>query len=364
MERRDVLIARGGLGMAATPAVAAWARVTPAEAGFVPDLAERLAARLGDGGLPDIHSVLVARGGKLVLEHYGAGRDDAWGRDLGVVRFGPEVLHDVRSVSKSVVGLLYGIALGRGLVPGPEAGLLAQFPEYGDLAGDPGRAGITVRHALDMTMGTDWDEMSVPYSDPRNSEIAMEMAADRLRFVLGGRMVQAPGRGWTYCGGAVAVIGALIARGARMSLEAFAAEALFGPLGIARFEWARGADGVVSAASGLRLLPRDLLRIGQVMLEGGAGVVPKGWVEASMMPAVPAMDGLGYGRFWYMGEGPVLGAARRWAAGFGNGGQRLWVMPSLGLTVAITAGRYNQRDQWVAPTKIWREIVLAGVVRA
>jgi CubicO group peptidase (beta-lactamase class C family) len=368
MERRAFLLAMGVGAIGPTSAAAEWPKVSPQAAGFAPDLAERLATGLRSGQLPDIHAVLVARGGRMVLEHYGSGRDEAWGRELGQVTFGPTVLHDLRSVTKSVVGLLYGIALDRRLVPPPEAPLLAAFPEYPDLAADQARAGLTVGHALGMTMGTDWDETSVPYTDPRNSEIAMEMASDRLRFVLGGRVVKPPGQEWTYSGGAVAVIGALIARGTGKTLQHFAAEALFTPLGITRFEWARGSDGVASAASGLRLLPRDLLRIGTLVLAGGEvsgrQLVSRAWLEASLRPAVPAFGQVRYGRLWYVGEVPVLGVARTWVAGFGNGGQLLWVMPSVDMAVVITAGRYNKTDQLVAPVRIWREIILASIVKA
>ena len=69
-----------------------------------------------------------------------AGPDEAWGKPLGTLAFGPETLHDLRSVTKSVVGLLYGIALDRGLVPPLEAPLLAQFPDYPALAAVPPRA--------------------------------------------------------------------------------------------------------------------------------------------------------------------------------------------------------------------------------
>ena len=105
---------------------------------------------------------------------------------MGRVAFNANTLHDLRSVSKSIVGLLYGIALADGKVPAPEAPLFASFPEYADLAADPARNRRTIYNALTMTMGTDWDEISVPYSDPTNSEIAMDMAPDRYRFVLGG----------------------------------------------------------------------------------------------------------------------------------------------------------------------------------
>jgi CubicO group peptidase (beta-lactamase class C family) len=80
-------------------------------------------------------------------------------------------------VTKSIVSLLYGMALADGLVPGLDDSLLDHFPAYADLAADPRRRKILVRHALAMQMATEWSE-DLPYTDPRNSEIAMEMAAD------------------------------------------------------------------------------------------------------------------------------------------------------------------------------------------
>ena len=72
--------------------------------------------------------MLVARGGKLVLERYLEGPDERWGQPLGAVAFGPEVKHDLRSVSKSIVGLLYGVALAEGKVPALDQPIVDHFP--------------------------------------------------------------------------------------------------------------------------------------------------------------------------------------------------------------------------------------------
>ncbi|MQT12126.1 serine hydrolase domain-containing protein [Segnochrobactrum spirostomi] len=347
--------------------------VAPQEAGFAPDLAARFGAGIRSGLLHSLHAVVVVRAGRLVLEHYEEAADECWGRPLGRVSFGPDVLHDLRSVTKSVVSLLYGIALARGLVPPPDAPLLAAFPDYGDLAADPARAAWTVRHALTMTLGIEWDEER-PYTDPLNSEIAMELADDRFRFVLSRPIVDAPGARWVYCGGASALIGALIARGTGRSLPDFAREVLFEPAGLGAFEWSCGTDGTPSAASGLRLTPHGLARLGALLAGGGslAGrqIVPADWLAASFRPAVSTGDGLDYGLQWWLGEGPVgpdpgPGVARpgeRWAAGFGNGGQRLFLLPSRELAVTIFSSRYNAFDAWITPTRIWREIVLANLL--
>ncbi|MCC7276666.1 MAG: beta-lactamase family protein [Alphaproteobacteria bacterium] len=343
--------------------------VLPEAAGFSADLADRLDAGIRSGLLRHLHAVLVSRGGALVLERYCEGPDESWGRPLGAIACGPDTLHDLRSVTKSVVGLLYGIALDRGLVPPPDAPLLAQFPEYPDLAADPRRARLTVGHALTMTLGTQWDEQR-PYTDPANSEIAMENAPDRNRFVLDRPIVAEAGTRWIYSGGAVALVGALIARGCGDTLPDFARHALFGPLGIGEFEWAAGRDGVASAAWGLRLRARDLLRIGTLVLAGGTWegrrVVSRAWLDAALAPAIATGDGLHYGRLWFLGDAPVpaFAGARRWIAGFGNGGQRLWLLPDAGVAAVIFSGNYNSPDGWITPTRIWREIVLANLVRA
>jgi CubicO group peptidase (beta-lactamase class C family) len=252
------------------------------------------------------------------------------------------------------------------LVPSPDAPLLAQFPEYSDLAGDARKAGLTVRHALAMTLGTEWDEQR-PYTDPANSEIAMENAPDRYRFILERPFVAEPGSRWIYSGGAVALLGALIARGSGKTLPDFAREALFAPMGIEKFEWAAGRDGVASAASGLRLLPRDLLRIGMMVLNRGRiadrRIVSEAWLDASFAQSTVTGDGLGYGYLWFLGKSPApfLPGPQRWVAGFGNGGQRLWLAPDAGLVVVVFCGHYNAPDAWVTPARICGEIVLANL---
>ena len=103
--------------------------------------------------MKNVHGVVVLRHGRIVFERYMSGTDAAWGRPLGQVSFQADTLHDLRSVTKSIVGLLYGIALAGGHVPALDQPLLAQFPEYPDLANDPARAPIKVVHALTMTLG-------------------------------------------------------------------------------------------------------------------------------------------------------------------------------------------------------------------
>lgn len=173
-----------------------WMTAPPGEVGIEQDIGALVDEAVGQGQLPNLHAVLVARRGKLALERYYPGHDERWGQPLGEVVFGPTVKPDLRSISKSIVGLLYGIALDKGNTPALDHPLLDLFPAYQDLAQEPVRQRMTVEHALAMTLGTAWDE-TLPYSDPRNSEIAMDLADDRYRFILDRPMVVEPGERWT-----------------------------------------------------------------------------------------------------------------------------------------------------------------------
>ena len=359
----------------AAAAGADWVFISPSEADFTSDPEALLNKVVAEKRVWNLHCVVIVRKGRLVLERYFEGDDNARGSPLGKVTFGPDTLHDLRSASKSVVGLLYGIALADGNVPPPEAPLLASFPEYADLAADPARNRWTIHHVLTMTMGTDWDELSVPYTDATNSETSMDMAPDRYRFVLGAPVVMEPGKRWIYNGGATALLARIIARGTGKPLEVFARERLFDPLGIGPTEWLTDRDGEAIAASGLRMTPRDLARIGLLMLNGGMWgdrrVVPAQWIKRSTSPMVDIDEIRQYGYQWYLGKfvftvatGPRWDRSRleRFWSAIGNGGQRLFVFPGLDLVVAITAGNYDTPDQGIPPTRVIREVVLPAIV--
>ncbi|MGJ7575754.1 serine hydrolase domain-containing protein [Variovorax sp. RB2P76] len=352
--------------------VNAWSMIAPTEAGFSADLGDSFEIARQAGLLANVHGLVAVRAGNIFFERYLPGSDYVRERPLGIVRFSSETLHDLRSATKTIVGLLYGIALAAGSVPAPNEKLLVNFPEYPEFADDHERQALTVGHALTMTLGTEWDELSLPYSDPRNSEIAMDQAADRYRYVLERLVIEPPGQRWTYNGGATALLARLIAKGTRQSLKEFAREKLFAPLGIDHTEWRCSSDGEPIAASGLRMRPRDLARIGTAVLGGGAWngrqVIPAEWLRDSFIPRVSLPDGRRYGYHWYLGALPVADGAGgvRWeemAGAMGNGGQRLFLLPRLDLAVVVTAGNYDVTEQSRVPNAILRDVILPAMQR-
>jgi len=324
------------------------------------DLEHTLQAGFDSGKLDGLHSVLVRRNGETLAEVYFDGDDYTWDKPLGNRAHGPDTLHDMRSISKSIVGLLYGIALAKGLVPPVDTALISKFPEYSDLA-TPERAKITIADTLSMQMGIKWNE-DLPYTNRLNSEIAMELAPDRYRYVLEQPVTGTPGKGWTYNGGATALIAEIITRGSGMPIDAFAATHLFTPLGIARYEWIKGDDGIPAAASGLRLTTRDLARIGEMVaawgIYNGQQIVPRDWLETALSPHAKTKGQLRYGYQWWLAP---RGNPPNWVAAFGNGGQRLTVVPGRNLVGAITAGNYDDPDGWKIPVSVIQDYIVPAL---
>lgn len=228
---------------------------------------EALRPLIVSGELPGIHAVIVQHNGVTLADWYFSGPDQTILSDLGVIDFSPTTLHDVRSVTKSVVSLLVGIAMQDGLVTSLDTPVVSYFPEYTDLPAATTRD-VTLRHVLSMTSGWHWDEFSYPYSDPRNSEIAMELADDPIRHVLTQNRVSNPGEQFHYSGGDVALIGAVLARVTHLPLDQYAVEKLFKPLGIEQHGWSKRID-VPRAASGLRLTAPDMMKIAELVANQG-----------------------------------------------------------------------------------------------
>lgn len=369
LDRRTFLIGTGAALMS-QPATASseWRTVSPAEAGFAPDIDARLDKLIADKRAWGLHGVVVVRGKRIVLERYFEGEDEIWGGSIGRVTFAPDTLHDLRSVTKSVLGLLYGIALAQGKVPPPEQNLLDALPEYADLATDPRHKTLTVAHALTMTLGFDWNE-DIPYQNPANSEIQMEKTPDRYRYIFTRPFIAEPGTRWIYGAPGTELAARLIRNGTGESLPGFARTNLFDPLGIGATEWRNGFNGEPAPASGLRMTPRDLARIGQLILNRGVWegkrIIPPAWLDASFTPYVACDELRRYGYFWYTGYfqygNPPNRPLAHWVGGFGYGGQRLFVFPQLGIVVAVTCGNYADERQWMPPIRVVREVVLASL---
>jgi CubicO group peptidase (beta-lactamase class C family) len=151
-----------------------------------------------------------------------------------------------------------------------------------------------------------------------------------------------------------------------MPIDQYAEQVLFRPLQISQYEWIKDATGTPIAASGLRLRPRDLLKFGQLYLDkgkwNGAQIVPESWVEGSLTPHVTVGGDQKYGyQWWLLADSKAPNQSIVWGAAYGNGGQRIWLVPPANVVVVLTAGLYNNPNTRQIPPRILNDYILTAV---
>ncbi len=321
-------------------------------------------AAIENGTYPNIHSILIAHNNKIIYEKYWSGEDAIWGKKLGIIAHTKDSLHDERSVSKSVVSACIGIAVDQGKIKSINEKIFDFFPEY--TAQDTGlKSQITIKDLLTMTAGFQWDEDT--YGSPQNNETKMEEAQDPVGYVLSQPMAFAPGKVWRYNGGATQLLASIIQKATGKSISTFAGEYLFSPLGITRFEWTKySADGIPAAASGLRLLPRDLLKFGLLYMNDGKWnskqIITAGWINESFTQYFPVdTSGTGYGFQWWLWTDTIMNKPTPIAACIGNGGQRVFVDKLNDIVVVFNAGNYNTYTTRPDPYNILMKFIYPAV---
>ncbi|MBP1654306.1 MAG: hypothetical protein H6Q28_862 [Bacteroidetes bacterium] len=326
--------------------------------GPIADLIEEIR----DGEHGDIHSMLVVKDGRLVVEEYFAVNGRKHGRLVtGLFR---DRVHHLASTTKSVTSTLVGIAVDKGYIPDVEEPIFRFLPAY-DTLFDQQKRRIRVRDMLTMTPGFEWRQFGV--SDDRNDGMQMWHTPDVIRYVLQKPLETEPGTRYNYTNGTPTVTGAILRSAVGMEVPAFAEEYLFGPLGITEYSWTSYPDGSLETDGGLALRPRDLVKLGQMFLNGGVWIsrriVSEEWIREATQPRLRfgKRNRWGYGYHWMQAESRIGDRVVKSYFVPGDGNQILAVFPEVNLVVVFTAGNYG-----VDPKSIYfalfEEFVLPAVL--
>jgi CubicO group peptidase (beta-lactamase class C family) len=332
------LLLAGPAFAAETPwPIASWATSTPEEQGMssgaLADLIDTVGNRMQD-------SLLIERHGRIVAEAYYA-------------PYRPGIPHDLRSVTKSVIGTLTAIEIREGLLDGADHPVLALFKDKQIENIDANKQAMTVQDLLNMTSGIKWQEK---HYSPDETVMQMYHAPDRAAFVLDQPMSNPHGTTFYYDSGNPYVLSAIITRRTGMNAWDYAKQKLFAPLGIATAHWTKpDAQGVTDGEAGLWLDPRDMLKIGYLYLHDGMWdgqqIIPASWVAYAEAGKVQAELGLHYANLWW--SMPEQGALMA----LGRHSQRILVLPKYDIVAAMTG--YMPDDEFYPALRFIDDIVRA-----
>lgn len=265
-------------------------------------------------GMPQLHSLQIARGGDVIFAEAPRGG-------------GLDAFANIKSCSKSIVALLLGVAIDRGEVPAVTATLDQVTPGIVPPDATEGVADITMEDLVTLRAGLERTS-GANYGEWINSRNWLADAMTRP-------MVAAPGTRMLYSTGSTHILGAALTEATGQSLLRQGRDRLGAPLGIEIPPWTRDPQGFYLGGNEMALRPRDMLKIAMLLRDegryGGKRVIPEGWIAASTEPrARSPWSGLSYGYGWFLSSsGYVLGR--------GYGGQIIAAQPGRDLAVAITS---------------------------
>lgn len=318
--------------------VSAWSTRPPGAYGF--DRVRLASAFRAAASLPNLTSLVVARHGRVVGEAYWDGMS-------------AERTVNIKSVSKSVLSALVGIALREGHIESLDEPVATYLPEYFDDGTDPRKRRITLRNLLTMRSGLETTSFG--------NYGAWVASRDWVGAALAQPVVDEPGGRMIYSTGSAHVLSAVLTRATGMSTLEFARRHLFQPLGVRPGGWQRDPTGIYFGGNNMRLSPRALFRFGQLYLDGGHRgghwFFPRRWVEESWTSrATSRWNDYGYGYYWW--SRTMAGHRVNFAWGFG--GQYVFVVPDLELVVVATSDldRPGGRDHRSAIHRLVAERVI------
>lgn len=275
-------------------------------------------------------SVLVLRDGRLVFEHY------FWGKTI-------DDAHIISSCTKSVTAILASIAVDEGRL-GLDARAASYLPNATKTLWVTEGYPITVRNVLSMTTGTQWYEADSK-GGAQPAYLLLE-TNDVVPYIMNTRLVQKPGTHFNYDSGLPTLAGVMISNATGEPYAKFANRALLSPLGITNYRWTWLKQGIPLAAGGFYITPREMAKIGQMMLDGGVWkgrrIVSEKMVHEMTSQQTEA-DDYPYGLYWHLSN-----ARKRHIDTYdaymalGQGGQIIAVLPQVRMVIVFTSANWTE----------------------
>jgi CubicO group peptidase (beta-lactamase class C family) len=286
-------------------------------------------------GSQQIHALLIARHGKLVVEEYFHGQH----RDLP---------HDTRSASKSFAAVLVGAAMRNG-APFATNSLVVDSvdPALLPKSVDPRLKTVRVEHLLTMSPGFDCDDQD--QSSPGNEDAMQSQRAEPnwWRFALAVPMARSPGEKSVYCSMNPNLLGAVLSHETGRWLPELFDETVARPLGMRRYFLNLAPNGEPYLGGGALVAPRDFAKLGEIALRkgrwNGARILDETFAERMISPLVD-LRSVQYGYLWWSMEVPYKDKKLRAVFAGGNGGQLVMAIPDLDLVVGFFGGNYGDGE--------------------
>lgn len=346
-----------------------WEVADLADVGMDQDQIEAMMQFVVDGEFAGIDSVVITRNNKLVLYEQirtSIGQFDEWIDNREPRR------HVLHSTSKSFTSALIGIAIDQGLIASTQVRFYDLF-NYGAYANwDDRKADMTLEDALTMRLGYEWDEWSLPYTDPNNDLVFLENNNfDWSKALLDLPLEHDPGARFTYNTAATIAIGQALENATGIPMADFANQYLFYPMDITTAEWGRTPTGLPNGGSGLFLLARDMAKFGQLFIDDGVWngqqLISPEWIADSVARRVDisawATYSEAYGFQWWLDDFMFRGQPIEAYVTSGYGGQYIFCLPEVDLVVAFTGQNYNNGVGVQALYDMVQQHILASITQ-
>jgi len=273
----------------------------------------------------NIHSLTVIRNNEMILDAY-------------LYPYDGQTYHEIASVTKSIMTTLIGIAADQGFLDLDDR-VLSFFPDRKIDNRGLLKNFITVRHLAGMSSG-----LACYSANDEQTLSEMGSAPDWVQFTLDLKVVRIPGTHFEYCSPGMHLLSAILQQATGMQAAEFARLYLFEPLGITDFLWEEDPQGFSDGWAGLYMHPRDLAKIGFLMLHqgkwGDQQIVSADWVRESTRLQKKTGQGDNYGLGWWV---PPDDQFVEFAAE-GRGGQYIRVIPQLNLVIVTTGGGFQWNE--------------------